>query len=126
MTRILGVPEELQLEIEQNSPGVTTRAAELITEFAVKQATDATGAQMARAIKEVQSIVGPHGALARVQSGGLRITPGLGMGMFIDGVFKTNIQPNGTFVIGSNVDLPATTTEVFFTEDTPYNNESFG
>lgn len=118
--RLLGIPDELRLEIEQNGGG-TTKAAQLIIENAVQEAQ----AQTEMALREIQSIVGPHGSLTRIQAGGLRITPGSGMGIFTDGVHKTQIQPNGTFVIGSDIETPATTTEIFFTEDTIYNNEEF-
>jgi hypothetical protein len=125
--RLLGLPEEFRLAIEEASGGtIDTEAARLIVELSVREAEDLARQQIANATREIQSIVGPHGALSRVQAGGLRITPGSGMGVFLDGVYKTQIQPNGTFIIGSNIESPETTTEVFFTEDTVYNNESFG
>jgi hypothetical protein len=123
--RLLGLPEELRLALEETS-GIDTEAARLIVELSVREAEDLARQQIANATREIQSIVGPHGALSRVQAGGLRITPGSGMGVFLDGVYKTQIQPNGTFIIGSNIENPETTTEVFFTEDTVYNNEEFG
>jgi len=123
--RLLGLPDELRLEIEENSPGVTTEAARLIIETAVQQAQVAAEEMTAEYVREIQSIVGPHGSLSRIQVGGIKVTPGLGVGVYADGVFKTNIQPNGTLVIGSNIEKPETTTEIFFVEATIYNNELF-
>lgn len=119
--RLLGMPEELRLAIEQ-AGGEPTEEARLIYEASTKQTEQA----IEYALREIQTVIGPHGSISRLQSGGIRITPGTGIGVFVGGVQKTEIQPNGTFVIGSDITQPATTTEIFFVEDTVYNSEQFG
>jgi hypothetical protein len=109
---------EQRLEMEQ--AGVNPDTIDKITDNLVPLET------LKKAIREVQEVVGPHGAISRLQAGGIRITPGEGVGAYSDGVYKTRIQPNGTLLIGSNIEDPTTTTEVFFVEDTDYNGESFG
>lgn len=119
--RLMGLPEETRLAIEQAS-GNDTEQAKLIYEAAVKNAVETVN----QSLNEVQAIIGPHGSISRLQSGGVRITPGTGIGVFVDGVYKTQIQPNGSFVIGSDITNPITTTEIFFVEETVYNGETFG
>jgi hypothetical protein len=75
--------------------------------------------------KELDEKVGIQGSLGNVSSGGLVVGPGLGLGVYEGGILKTNIQPNGTLVIGSDISQPETTTEIFFVEDTDYNGEQF-
>jgi hypothetical protein len=109
---------EQRLEMEQ--AGVNPDTIDKITDNLVPLET------LKKAIREVQEVIGPHGAISRLQAGGIRITPGEGVGAYSDGVYKTRIQPNGTLLVGSNIEDPTTTTEVFFVEDTDYNGESFG
>jgi hypothetical protein len=109
---------EQRLEMEQ--AGVNPDTIDKITDNLVPLET------LKKAIREVQEVIGPHGAISRLQAGGIRITPGEGVGAYSDGVYKTRIQPNGTLLIGSNIEDPTTTTEIFFVEDTDYNGESFG
>ena len=114
--RLLGISDELRLEIEQNSPGVTTEAARLIIENAVEQAQVAAEQVTAESIKEIQSIIGPHGTISRLQAGGIRIGQA-GIGVFLDGVLKTSIDDEGNLFVGSAIDLPATTTFSAFVVD---------
>jgi hypothetical protein len=123
--RLLGLPEELRLAIEQAN-GSNTEEARLVYEAAVNEAVAQSTEQVNQSLREIQSIIGPHGAISRLQTGGVRITNGEGIGVYLDGVFKTNITPNGTVVIGSDISKPETTTEIFFVEDTDYNGEQFG
>ncbi len=123
--RLLGLPDELRLEIEQNSPGITTEAATLIIEASVQQAQAAAEETTAEALKEIQSIIGPHGTISRLQSGGIRIGQA-GIGVYLDGVLKTSIDDEGNLFVGSNIDGPATTTFSAFVVDQTYNNEAMG
>jgi hypothetical protein len=123
--RMMGLPEELRLGIEEAS-GSDTEQARLIYEAAVNEAVGQVTNTVNQSLREVQSIIGPHGTITRLQTGGIRIANGEGIGVYLDGVFKTNIQPNGTVVIGSDITRAATTTEIFFVEDTAYNGEMFG
>jgi hypothetical protein len=75
--------------------------------------------------RELTDKIGLGGSLGSVSAGGLTIGAGLGLGVYGGGILKTNIQPNGTLVIGSDVARSETTTEIFFTEDTDYNGEQF-
>ena len=118
--KLLGMSEEERLELEQ--AGVKPETLNKVVQSAAAQSEET----LQRAIREVQEVIGPHGSISRVQAGGIRITPGEGMGVFSDGVHKTRVQPNGTLIVGSDIEEPSTTTEVFFTEDTDYNAESFG
>jgi hypothetical protein len=124
--RLLGLPEELRLEIEQNSPGVTTQAAQLITDYAVQQAQMAAEEITAQAVREIQSIIGPHGTISRLQAGGVVIAPGLGIGVYEDGILKTSILADGNLSVGSNIDNPATTTFNAFVNNQVYNNQEIG
>lgn len=122
--RLLGLPEELRLAIEE-AGGSPTEEARVVYEAAVNEAVAQVEQTVTESLREVQSIIGPHGSISRLQTGGIRIANGEGIGVYLDGVFKTNIQPNGTLAIGSDISQPETTTEIFFVEDTVYNNEEF-
>jgi hypothetical protein len=122
--RLLGLPEELRLAIEE-AGGSPTEEARLVYEAAVNEAVSQVQQTVTQSLRELQTVIGPHGTISRVQSGGIRVSPGEGIGVYMDGVFKTNIQPNGTLVIGSDIENPVTTTEIFFVEDTAYNGEQF-
>jgi hypothetical protein len=118
--RLLGLDEELRLAIEQ-AGGSPTEEARVIVEAAVQEAV----AQVDQSLRELQSIIGPHGSITRLQAGGVRITAGEGIGIYADGVYKTQIAPRGDVIIGSDITQPSTTTEIFFVEDAVYNNEEF-
>jgi hypothetical protein len=122
--RLLGLPEELRLAIEQ-AGGRATEEARVIIEASVQESVAQVEQTITESLREVQSIIGPHGTISRLQTGGIRIANGEGIGVYLDGVFKTNITPNGTVVIGSDISQPETTTEIFFVEDTNYNGEAF-
>jgi len=122
--RLLGLPEELRLAIEE-AGGDKTEEARLVYEASVNEAGEQVRETVAESLREVQEVVGPHGSISRLQAGGIRIAPGQGIRVFADGVTKTNITNNGTLVIGSDITQPATTTEIFFVEDEIYNGEQF-
>ncbi len=115
--RLLG--EELRLEIEKE--GGSVKAAEMIINKSVELARQETQ----NALREIQSLVGPHGRLSRVQSGGVNITPA-GINVFEDGVIKTTIFPDGNFRVGSDITDPLTTTFNVFVNDQTYNSEEMG
>ncbi len=119
--RLLGLSDEQRLEFEQ-STGIKTEAAQIIIDESVRQAQT----MLDTATKEIQSIVGPHGTVSRIQAGGVRISPGMGIGVFADGVLKTTIGPDGSLFVGSNIDDPTTTTLSAFVNDQVYNNEQMG
>jgi hypothetical protein len=124
--RLYGLPEELRLEIEQGNGSLSPNLAEKMIEAAASQARRILGTDKTiQGLREIQSVIGPHGSISRVQAGGVRITPGEGIGVYSDGVYKTRIIPTGTLMIGSNIEEPSTTTEIFFTEATDYNGETF-
>jgi hypothetical protein len=118
---LLGLSEEDRLAFEQVT-GVKTEQAQIIVEQSVTEAQRL----MNLAIREVQEVVGPHGAISRLQSGGIRITPGTGVGAFQDGVLKTTIDPDGNLLAGSNIEDPAFTSFVVFVNNQVYNNEEMG
>jgi len=125
--RLLGIPDELRLEIEEASGGtITTEAARLIMEKSVQEAEALINKTLDNITKEVQGIVGPHGTISRLQAGGIQISRGSGIAVYEDGVLKTTIAPNGTLIVGSDITNPATTTEYFFVTDDIYNGEQFG
>src|SRR5574341_1093644 len=93
--RLLGMSDEERLAFEEAS-GVKTEGARLIVEESIRQTEDL----MARVIREVQEVVGPHGTITRVQAGGIRMAQGLGVAAFEDGILKTNIEPDGDFLAG--------------------------
>src|SRR3972149_2911015 len=101
--RLLGMSDEERLAFEE-ATGVKSEAGKIILDRSAEM-TEQAGDY---ALREIQSIIGPHGSVSRWQAGGIRITPGGGISVFNDGVTKTNIQPNGTLVIGSDITLPAT------------------
>jgi hypothetical protein len=125
--RLLGIPDELRLQIEEASGGtITTEAARLMMEATVQMAESVIQTTLDNITKEVQGVIGPHGSVTRLQAGGINITRGGGIQVYADGVSKTTITPRWDVVIGSDVTRPATTTEIFFVEADAYNGESFG
>jgi hypothetical protein len=125
--RLLGIPDELRLQIEEASNGtITTEAARLMIEASVQMAQGVFDVTLDNITKEVQGVIGPHGSVTRLQAGGINITRGGGIQVYADGVSKTTITPRGDVVIGSDVTRPATTTEIFFVEADAYNGEQFG
>lgn len=122
--RLLGLPEELRLAIEQ-AGGEPTEEARVIVEAAVNEATTQVQQTVTESLRELQSIIGPHGTISRLQAGGVRISTGEGIGIYADGVYKTQIAPRGDVIIGSDITQPETTTEIFFVEDADYNGEQF-
>jgi hypothetical protein len=125
--RLLGLSDELRLQIEEASNGtITTEAARLLVEASVQQAQSVFDATLNNITKEVQGVIGPHGSITRLQAGGITISRGEGISVYADGVNKTTIDPRGNVIIGSDITQPATTTEIFFVEADAYNGESFG
>lgn len=119
--RLLGMTDEERQTFEETH-GIKAETANLL----IEQAVAATQTLTASAIREIQSVVGPHGALSRVQAGNMKIAPGIGIGVFADGVLKTTIDPDGNFFVGSQIDNPANTTFSVFVNDQVYNNEQMG
>jgi hypothetical protein len=114
----LKLTNEQRLEMEQ--AGVNPDTIDKITDNLVPLET------LKKAIREVQEVIGPHGAISRVQAGGVRVAPGTGIGVFEDGVLKTTILPDGNFRVGSNIEDPSTTTLCVFVNDQFYNGEQMG
>ena len=123
--RLLGLPEEIRLAIEQAS-GKDTDQAQVIIDYSIQQAVQQTTEIVNQSLKELQSLLGPHGTISRLQAGGIRISPGSGLSYYTDGVQKTSILPNGDFAVGSDITQPTTSTVVCFVEDEDYNGESMG
>lgn len=120
--RLLGLPEEDRLAIEEASGGtITTEAARLIIEKSVQEAE----ALLNSSIREVQEVIGPHGSVTRLQAGGVRITSG-GISVYEDGVLKTTVKSSGDLLVGSDITDPATTTFICFVNEQTYNNEAMG
>jgi hypothetical protein len=125
--RMYGLSDEYRLAIEEASEGtVTTETARLIVEAGVREVEGIIEKALQTATKEVQGVIGPHGAITRLQAGGMNISRGGGMQVYADGVSKTTIDPRGNVIVGSDVTRPATTTEIFFVESDSYNGETFG
>jgi hypothetical protein len=124
--RLMGIPDELRMAIEEASQGtVTTETARLIAEYSIDESSRAMEQAIQTATKEVQGVIGPHGAISRLQAGGLNITRGGGIQVYADGVEKTTIDPRGNVIVGSDIKDPRTTTEIFFVEDGIHNGEKF-
>ena len=70
--RLLGLPEELRLAIEQ-AGGSKTEEARLIVEAAVNTAAAQVEQTITQSLREVQEIIGPHGSVSRLQAGGVLI-----------------------------------------------------
>lgn len=119
--RLLGIPEELRLEIEQSGGTLTEAAALQIIQASAQAAQEDT----ARMVREVQEVIGPHGAVTRVQAGGVRIARGTGLGVFADGIQKTTIDTQGNIFAGSDISLPSETTFSVFVVDQDYQGEQF-
>jgi len=119
--RLLGASDEERLAFEEAS-GIKTEGARLIYEASVEEAQ----ALVDKAIREVQEVIGPHGSITRLQSGGVKISRGGGVGVYVDGVLKTNIEPDGDLLVGSDVDDPTTTSFCVFVNEQTYNNEAMG
>lgn len=119
--RLVGMTDEESQTFEE-AHGIKAETARLL----IDQAISATQKLTASAIKELQSVVGPHGALSRVQAGNMMIAPGVGIGVFQDGVLKTTIDPDGNLLVGSKIDDPAYTSLAVFVNDQVYNNEQMG
>jgi hypothetical protein len=125
--RLMGLSEEQRLEIEQASGGtVTTEAARAIVDAATENTGSQLQAMMDESLKEIQSIIGPHGSVTRLQAGGIHITPGDGIGIYADGVLKTTMKTSGDLAVGSDIESPNTTTLYCFVTDELYNNEDMG
>jgi hypothetical protein len=97
----------------------------LIVEASVRQAESIIDKALQTATKEVQGVIGPHGAITRVQAGGINVSRGSGIQVYADGVSKTTIDTRGNVIIGNDITDPRTTTEIFFVEDAAYNGEQF-
>ena len=119
--RLLGLPDELRLDIEQSS-GLSTEGVKLIIETSVNEAN----ALFETATKEIQEVVGPHGSVTRLQAGGVKISQGMGVAVYADGVKKTTLDAEGNIYAGSNVEDPAKTTFSVFVNEQIYNNEIMG
>jgi uncharacterized protein with putative carbohydrate binding module len=117
--RLLGMTEEDRLDFEQ-ATGIKTEGARLIVEASVQE----TERMLAEAIREVQEVIGPHGAISRLQAGSLRIAPGLGIGVFEDGILKTTISAAGDIYAGSDISDPSTTTFCVYVNEQDYNGEA--
>jgi hypothetical protein len=123
--RLLGLTDEQRLDIEQASNGtIKTEAAQVIVDAAVRNTEAQVKELLDTSLREIQSIIGPHGSITRLQAGGVRISPGLGISIFEDGILKTTMKPSGDLAVGSNIEDPATTTFYCFVNDQVYNNES--
>lgn len=120
--RLLGLTDEQRLEIEQ-ATGMKTEAVKLLLDVSAQQASQLIDNAIAIQTKEVQSVIGPHGSVTRLQAGGVKISQGMGVAVYDDSVLKTTIKPSGDLVVGSNIDNPATTTFSAFVNEQIYNNE---
>src|SRR3990167_2052484 len=125
MARLLGLSDEQRLAIEQET-GIKTEGVRLLMEASMQQAEQLAQQVIDKSIREVQEVVGPHGAVARLQAGGVKISPGIGVGVYEDGVLKTTIEPDGDFLVGSNIEEPATMSLAVFVNEQTYNNELMG
>jgi hypothetical protein len=123
--RLLGLTDEARLEIEE-ATGIKTEGVKLLIENSVEQANILAKRMMDKTIREVQEVIGPHGAVTRLQAGGVRITGGEGVGVYEDGVLKTTIEADGDLFVGSNIESPATTSLSVFVNAQNYNGESMG
>jgi len=119
--RLMGLSEEERLAIEQTT-GLKTQGAQIIVDAAVS----ATQEMMDKAIREVQEVIGPHGAITRLQAGGVQIAKGLGIAVYEDGVLKTTVDTKGNLFVGSDTTSPTTTSFSVFVNDQIYNNEQMG
>jgi hypothetical protein len=125
--KLLGLSEEDRLAIEQTSGGlIRTEAAQVIVDLAARNTADQVRELVDNSLKEIQSIIGPHGSVTRLQAGGIHITPGEGIGIYEDGVLKTTLKTSGDLVVGSDITQPETTTMYCFVNDQTYNNEDMG
>ena len=125
MARLLGLSDEQRLAIEQET-GIKTEGVRLLMEASMQQAEQLAQQVIDKSIREVQEVVGPHGAVTRLQAGGVKISPGIGVGVYEDGVLKTTIEPDGDFLVGSNIEEPATMSLAVFVNEQTYNNELMG
>ena len=123
--RLLGPTDEERLEIEKET-GIKTDGVMLLLEHARRQAQELSSQIVKEAIKEVQSVVGPHGSVTRLQAGGVNISQGLGVSVYESGVLKTTIEPDGDFLAGSDITQPADTSFCVFVNEQVYNNEQMG
>ena len=119
--RLLGLSDEERVELEQ-ATGMSSEGVRLIVERSVNEAENL----FTKATKEIQTVIGSHGSITRLQAGGMKIAQGLGLSVFADGVNKTTIDPEGNIFAGSNINNPVFTTLGVFVEDQRYNNEDMG
>lgn len=119
--RLLGMSDEDRLAFEQ-ATGIRTETAQII----IEQAVEESSRLMNTALREIQEVIGPHGAVTRLQAGGVNISRGAGIGVFADGVLKTTIAADGNLFVGSNIDDPAYTSMCVFVNEQVYNNETMG
>jgi hypothetical protein len=120
--RLLGMSDEERLEFEQATGIKTERiVAEIKSEILPE-----TEQMIQEEIREIQEIVGPHGALKRLQTGGITIGAGTGVRVYKDGTLKTTIEPDGDLLVGSDITDPAGTSLAVFVNDQVYNNEEMG
>src|SRR3990167_7806091 len=108
MARLLGLSDEQRLAIEQET-GIKTEGVRLLMEASMQQAEQLAKQVVDRSIREVQEVVGPHGAVSRLQAGGVKISAGMGVGVYEDGVLKTTIEQDGDFLVGSGIESTTTT-----------------
>jgi hypothetical protein len=79
--------------------------------------------QIDEATKEVTDTVGMGGSLGRVRSGGVGIKTGAGMEAIVGGVRKTQVEPDGDFFVGSDIDDPAGLSLAVFVNAQNWNGE---
>lgn len=125
MARLLGMTDEQRLAIEE-ATGIKTEGVRLLLDAANTQTRQLAEQVIATSIKEVQSVVGLHGSVTRLQAGGVNISQGLGVSVFESGVLKTTIEPDGDFLAGSDITQPSTTSFCVFVNEQVYNNETMG
>ncbi len=118
--RLFGLTDEQRLEFEQ-ATGIKTETAQLIIDSAIQQ----TQARLDQSLKEIQTVIGPHGSVTRLQAGGVNITSN-GVSIYTDGVLKTTIDREGNLIVGSNIDDPSFTSLCAFVNEQTYNNEVMG
>jgi hypothetical protein len=80
--------------------------------------------QTADQLKELTERIGIQGSTGSITSRGVSINPGDGIIIYQGGIGKTNIQPDGDFFAGRDINLPAGMSFAIFAVAQPYNGEA--